>query len=375
MTHPYASLPADRFWRTAVAERSPFDISELWQPRFAITPADQIVTAGSCFAQHFSRALVARGYRWLDAEPGPAGLTDRQRHDYHYGTFSFRTGNIYTPRMLRQWLETAFDLRPIPEGDHWTNDAGAFFDPLRPSVEPGGFVSLDELRVSRAQTLAAIRDAVTGADVFVFTLGLTEAWQDRATGTEYANCPGTIAGTFDPDRHVFVNHDYPALLDDLTEAARIMFGVNPDLRVLLTVSPVPLTATASGAHVLLATSHSKSLLRAVAGAAVAAEPRMDYFPSYEIIAHPVFRGMFFAPNQRSVVPQGVDLVMSHFFRDQARCFPTPSRRGPAAPSSARPAAEADRRAQTPDTTEDDDAAMALRCEEQILEAFAPRGTP
>ncbi|MCX8508290.1 MAG: GSCFA domain-containing protein, partial [Rhodobacteraceae bacterium] len=167
MSHPYSSLPPEGFWKTAVSEKSPFEVCNLWTPKFPITRKTQIVTAGSCFAQHFSRALVARGYSWLDTEPGPAGLNPQQRHDYHYGVFSFRTGNIYTPRMLRQGLEWAIADVPPPE-EIWETE-GRFFDPFRPAVEPGGFASAEELHLSRAQTLAAIRRAVTEADVFVFS--------------------------------------------------------------------------------------------------------------------------------------------------------------------------------------------------------------
>ncbi|SHM82119.1 GSCFA family protein [Halomonas cupida] len=41
---------------------------------------------------------------------------------------------------------------------------------------------------------------------------------------------------------------------------------------------------------------------------------VDYFPSYEIINSPVFNGMFFEPNRRSVNPRGVSYVMEHFFK-------------------------------------------------------------
>lgn len=355
VSHPYESLPADRFWRTAVAERSPFEISGLWTPKFEIGKRSRIVTAGSCFAQHFSRALVVRGYKWLDCEPGPRALTPEQRRDYHYGTFSFRTGNIYTPRMLRQWLEWALGgSEPPPEV--WEVD-GRFFDPFRPAVEPGGFVSPDELSASRAVTLAAIRAAVQKANVLVFTLGLTESWQSRATGHEYAICPGTAAGRFDPEVHQFFNHDHRTLMQDMSVALRILFRANRGLRVLLTVSPVPLTATASGRHVLLASSHSKALLRVVAGQLAQDHAAVDYFPSYEIITHPAFRGMFFAPNMRSVTQTGVDFVMANFFRDQSAAHPQPVR----APVAAR---------ETEGGPATDETEAEIRCEEEILNAFS-----
>ncbi len=361
MSHPYDTLPEDRFWRTAVADREAMEITGLWKPKHAIARRTRIVTAGSCFAQHFARALVARRYRWLDYEPGPAGLTPEQRKDYHYGTFSFRTGNIYTPKMLLQWLTWAL-TDAVPPDEVWEKD-GRFYDPFRPGVEPGGFASAEEVHASRRDTLAAIAEAVRGAHVFVFTMGLTEAWANKATGVEYAVCPGTVAGEFDPEAHGFVNHGFGALMGDMVAALRLLFRANRRLIVLLTVSPVPLTATASGQHVLTATSHSKSMLRAVASELVQTQVRVDYFPSYEIITHPAYRGRFFAANLRSVLPEGVDHVMAQFFRDQAAAFGGET--GAASEPALGAVVEGD--PVEPELTE----AEELRCEEEILAAFAP----
>jgi hypothetical protein len=92
-----------------------------------------------------------------------------------------------------------------------------------------------------------------------------------------------------------------------------MKTINPKLKIILTVSPVPLTATNSGKHVLIATMQSKSILRAVAGQLSDEYSYIDYFPSYEIINSAVFKGVFFEPNQRNVNPHGVSFVMDHFF--------------------------------------------------------------
>lgn len=344
-----------------MAEVPALEIAGLWKPKLRIKRRTKIVTAGSCFAQHFAKALVARGYRWVDHEPGPKGLTPAQKHDFHYGTFSFRTGNIYTPRMLRQWLTWALTDTPAPE-EVWES-GGRFFDPFRPAVEPRGFVSREELFASRAETLAAIRQAVTTSNVFVFTMGLTEAWQDRATGVEFAVCPGTVAGEFDPERHAFTNHRFAGLMADMVVVMKLLWRANRGLNLLLTVSPVPLTATASGQHVLMATSHSKSLLRAVASELALTQARVDYFPSYEIITHPAYGGRFYAPNLRSVLPEGVDHVMGCFFRDQATAFGAAEAAPPAPPvAEAEPEAPAE-----PELSE----AEELRCEEELLAAFAP----
>jgi hypothetical protein len=351
--NPYVGLPERAFWKRAVAAHNPLEISQLWQPKFPIGRRHRVITAGSCFAQHFSRALVARGYRWLDAEPAPKLLSETQARDYNYGIFSCRTGNIYTARMLRQWLSYALEEAPLPV-EYWEK-AGRFYDPLRPGIEPDGFVDLADLQGARGAVLAALRRAVSQADVFVFTMGLTECWRHRESELEYAMCPGTLAGDFDPDQHEFVNQSFVGIHRDMRAAIKMLRQANPKLKVLLTVSPVPLTATASGQHVLTATSHSKSVLRAVAGELAAELAQVDYFPSYEIITHPAYRGMFYAPNQRSVVPQGVNHVMESFFACQNAAFPWLQRQG-----------KGGRQGQDKGAAP---SARALQCDEEFLDAF------
>ena len=82
--------------------------------------------------------------------------------------------------------------------------------------------------------------------------------------------------------------------------------MNPRVKVILTVSPVPLVATAEEAHVLVATTLSKSVLRVAAEVVSARGRDVAYFPSYEIITGPQARGRYFAEDLRSVTDEGVD---------------------------------------------------------------------
>jgi hypothetical protein len=56
-SNPYLNLPDKSFWKLSVANKSMFDISELWCPKFNIEPHHKVATFGSCFAQHIGRAL------------------------------------------------------------------------------------------------------------------------------------------------------------------------------------------------------------------------------------------------------------------------------------------------------------------------------
>lgn len=360
--HPYVDLPETAFWRSAVSSRDPMAINGLWVPRFPITPKDGVTTFGSCFAQHFGRSLRARGYRWLTPEAPPRKIPPALGKEYGYGQFSARTGNIYTPTLMLQWLRWAFGVEQMPK-DHWPDGAG-FRDPYRPRLEPSGFETVAELRRLRRVTLKAIRDSVLKAKVFVFTLGLTERWVDLETGLEYPLCPGTAAGTYDGTRHAFAPLDYPQALDAMAQALDLMRGRNEDLRFLLTVSPVALAATASGAHVLTATSASKAILRAVTASLADSRADTDYFPSFEIITSPVFGGRFLAADQRQVTREGVRFVMDSFFSDMAAQFPDTV-------ASSRPGSHGSPRTAPPEVLTESSADDVV-CEEELLAAFGPR---
>jgi len=309
--NPYENLPIESFWRTAIADKKPHQISNTWKPKFKLNKGHKIATAGSCFAQHISKALVNRRYTWVNGEPAPNGLSLEAQQSFNYGTFSFRTGNIYTTALLRQWLEWALTNKSVPD-EVWMN-GGRFYDPFRPAIEPDGFYSLEEMQVSRNDTLSAIRDVFMQTRLFIFTLGLTEAWINAEHNYIYPMCPGTVAGKFDAKIHRFKNYTHQQTYRDLRESFRLIKKINPGIKFLLTVSPVPLTATATNKHVLVANTYSKSTLRSVAGEMAATRPDVDYFPSYELITSFPFHGMFFKENLRSVTPEGINFVMNSFF--------------------------------------------------------------
>lgn len=314
--NPYVGLDKSAYWKTAVADLPPRKISELARAKKKIGPQDVVATAGSCFAQHISRRLREKGFNFLDVEPAPEALRSEHRARFGYELYSARYGNIYTSTQLRQLISRMFgDFQPADAV--WKTD-GRYYDPFRPSIEPAGFRSEREALDIQKSHLAAVRRMFETANVFVYTLGLTETWRSKVDGAVYPTCPGTHAGQFDPKKHEFVNLTMSEVLADLRFVLEKVKKINPAIRFLLTVSPVPLTATASGRHVLTATTYSKSVLRAAAGQLVDEMEEVDYFPSYEIVTSPVFRGAAYSENMRTVTTAGVDFVMQSFFREFCR---------------------------------------------------------
>ncbi|SMY08670.1 GSCFA domain-containing protein [Flavimaricola marinus] len=352
MSHPYVGMPPEAFWKTAVAETDREAFPGLYRPAFAITHDTTVATAGSCFAQHIGRYLRIAGCTVLDAEPPPRSMPEPVAQRYGYSLFSGRYGNVYTARQMRQLLEEVAD----GSAEHrfvWEND-GRYRDAFRPTVEPEGLDSAEEVILHRNYHLERTSRMLQQADVFVFTLGLTEAWEDRETGRVFPICPGVAGGTFDPDQHVFRNFTHAEILADLYAIQAQLRRFNPEMKLLVTVSPVPLTATATGQHVLEATSWSKATLRAAAGEFVAQSKDAAYFPSYEIVTHPASGGPWFEPNLRSVKIEAVEKVMAIFLEAHGLLDGAP-----AEPSQS-----------TEQNEDDSDSEDDLICDDLLLQAFA-----
>jgi hypothetical protein len=310
--HPYKQLPDKAFWRRSVTALETSVVDPVGVFDLRLEPETKVATAGSCFAQHIARHLAKSGFNYYVTEPGHPIVPDVVRSNHNYGVYSARYGNIYTARQLLQLFQRAYD-KFKPEEDVWSEPDGTFLDPFRPSVEPGGFVSVAELKADRRQHLAAVRKMFETLDVFVFTLGLTECWLSNVDGAVFPLCPGVEGGRFDPEKHVFYNQTAADVVADMSAFLDGLKAVNPACRVMLTVSPVPLMASASpGAHVLSATTYSKSVLRVAAETLRSNYDFVDYFPSYEIITGAYNRGRYFANDLRNVTEEGVSHVMRVF---------------------------------------------------------------
>ncbi len=315
MRSPYEKLDPRQFWRSGVGDAHPLTTTDLYRKKFALSADDAIAPMGSCFAQHVTEHLRGNGFKVMDAEPAPPALSAETARRFGYGLYPARTGNIYTARQLLQLARDA-ESGFVDAADVWTKD-GRYYDALRPNIEPEGFGSVEEVLALRRDHLARVAHMLRGMDVFIFTFGLTEAWTHAKSGRVYPTAPGTIAGDYDPAVHVFENFGFNEILDDFTAFRALVRKSNPDLRMLLTVSPVPLTATATDEHVLSATTYSKSVLRAVAGKLAGNHADIDYFPSYELIASPWSKGFFYDANLRTVSPAGVAAAMRIFFDQHA----------------------------------------------------------
>lgn len=312
--NPYRSLKDKAFWRRSVAMPDTQDVDPVGIFDLKITEDCKVATAGSCFAQHIARYLSNVGFNYFVAEKAHPIVHPKIANAHNYGLFSARYGNIYTSRQLRQLMERALgEFAPVEQP--WIDKDGTVRDPFRPTIQPGNFLTESEMYADREYHLQSVLNMFKELDVFVFTMGLTECWRSKVDGAVFPLCPGVDGGVFSPDVYEFYNQSVGDVLEDMDLFLRRLKELNPSAKVVLTVSPVPLMATAEpGASVLSATVYSKSVLRVAAEMLQKKYAFVDYFPSYEIINSHYNRGRYYSEGLRDVTEQGVSHVMGLFLK-------------------------------------------------------------
>jgi hypothetical protein len=311
--NPYTGLSDKSFWSKGFRKSFPALPANLYTPKFTISKDTKIMTAGSCFAQYIGQSLKGLGFAVMDKEsPNPYFFPKEHWKDFGYGSYTCRYGNIYTAAALLQLVREAFGVWEPKDSDLvWKNSEGKFFDSFRQSIEKDGFHSPEEVKLLRKYHLLKVKEALLEADLFVFTLGLTEAWLSKPD-VVYQSAPGVIAGQYNESDFYFKNFSFSEIQKQMIDAIELIRQHNPKIKFLLTVSPVPLAATYSQSHVLVASILSKSILRAVAGDLHASYDFVDYFPSYEIISNPWTGSNNYLENLREIKPSSVKTVMDYF---------------------------------------------------------------
>lgn len=281
-----------------------FETDFFLKPQRFITPQTGIGSAGSCFAAAISRQLQFWGYNYiLEMGKKPDDPNDPEA----YEADPARCGTIYSAPVMRQMVERAFGewqpekivLRSEPK----------FIDPFR------GMPHYDDWQGFHREYdehNAALRRALTKCDVFIVTLGMTEAWYFADSGLFTNTSPRG-------KEHSLFRCKNLTVADNVAELERL-YAVykkhKPDIKFIVTVSPVPINATFNlDRHVVVANSLSKSTLR------VAAEEFCNhhpgdclYFPSYEIVLYGAKEP--WEIDRRHVSPEAVGRVMQQF----QRCF-------------------------------------------------------
>ncbi|MBI1190522.1 MAG: hypothetical protein GC200_07580 [Tepidisphaera sp.] len=236
-------------------------------PSFAIERTDAVYGVGSCFARAVAYIMAHRG------------------QNVTFGGLYHRYNAFNILQTLKWALKGGFGPEHLIQMDN-----GRVFDPHGREEAEFSYASLDEGVATFRKTLDDVARAVRGAQVMVLTFGLVEAWRDDRTSTWLNLMP--------PKKHL---PDFDARFSvhrtkqsenkaAIGEIFRLVREANPAMKMICSVSPIPLRATFCFHDVFVATSYGKATLRSALQEAIdeandAGLRQIDYFPSFEIVSY------------------------------------------------------------------------------------------
>jgi hypothetical protein len=244
------------------------------RPSFQLLPTDKIFCMGSCFARNVEIQLAKIGFDVVSLQVN---------NPYAPGAWGGNNFLIrYNPFSMMNELEWALDEKTIfpTEGILYVDDNLCQDPHSHAHYEPHTLSRLKELR----ELVTGVHRRAKECRVFVITLGLVEAWYDKKIN-KYMNLnPSNAASMLEPERFELHVLDYDDIKRCLVRIHELLtnFG-HPEVKILITTSPVPLSSTGRGIDVITANTYSKSVLRSAAEWFRINYGNVDYFPSYESI--------------------------------------------------------------------------------------------
>ena len=223
-----------------------------------------IASIGSCFASRIKRQLEGWGYTYVQTSEHPAARPG-----------SAAWGTVFNSRCVAQEVRRARGAFNPPE-KHWVTD-GTLASPYRKGVT---WESVEERDAELEEHEEGARRAFKAAEVLIITLGLTEIWYGPGGWTFYQVPPADV---YNAGRHSFRTLRVGDIIYDLSYVEDALRLLNPDLEIVLTVSPVPLRATFQDLDAVTANTVSKARLVAAAHRVCEKWERWHYFPSFELV--------------------------------------------------------------------------------------------
>jgi len=292
-------------------------------PGFKLQREDRVFAIGSCFARGIENALDGQRMQVLskavEFDSLPA-INDELKLGF---TNKYNTFAIYNE--LRWALDPNAEF-PRNSIVHIGN--GTFYDPhTNPALQPGDF---DET-LRRRELITSVTRRISKCRVVVITLGLVEVWRDKAANIFINQITSDMLSLY-PGRYELHVTNFADNLANLeaTYALLKQFG-HQDVRIIVTVSPVPLMATFSTEDVVVANTYSKSLLRAVAQEWAAKRTNVHYFPSYEIVQNSDPKRTW-EEDRRHVKGEVAQHIMRLFLRNYFSGLPATSAKLSASPN-------------------------------------------
>ena len=253
----------------------------------------KVSSIGSCFAEEILNWMQANGY---NVEVPSWGM-------------------VYNPKNIRLIVQAGLEYSTFnPSERFWDFGDGDIRSPYVKSQQLDPIrlgKSLEEAQTNEEQMFSQFGKTLRSIETLIITLGQTEYW---ATETEYPFYASPWVGIENGAvNHKAYNLSHEEVKKELQHTITLLKKYNPQLNILISVSPVPLVATIQkGYSAYIAAGRAKSTLHSATLEVVDGFDKVYYMPSYEIVtSNPTET---FKPDGRHVLPSTVSNIMQTFKR-------------------------------------------------------------
>jgi hypothetical protein len=257
--------------------------------KYQIRVKDEILLVGSCFAQEMGQWFIQRRF---EVNLNPNGI-------------------LFHPMVIARCLRRAMEGRSYAESEFVShNDLYHSFD------FHGAFTSPSEslLLQSTNEVLQKTRTTIEGSSTLVLTWGSAWGYKWNENGHWVSNCHKIPQSNF--TKQLISSSEIVEEYQMLFTALR---AINPNLQVILTVSPVRYWR--DGAH---GNQLSKAHLLLAADQLAGSHDYVHYFPAYEVMMDELRDYRFYAADMLHPSPQAVEYIIEKFqamfFSDEVRHY-------------------------------------------------------
>jgi len=243
------------------------------EPKFLLTYDDRFFCIGSCFARNIEEHLIYSGITVLS-----------KKIVNSIEGWQFRINGIINKFTTESMLNEVEWLIKKPNFDEifFEETSGSWRDlQLVAGIRPSEFSEVKERRIYLSSDYF---NRLRSATVVVVTLGLNEVWFDTVLGCYLNAAPSYFSVRRDPARYFLKITNVDENISALERIREILLTFNPAIKMIVTVSPVPLSESFQQRDVLVSNMMSKSTLRVAADIFARNHDNVDYFPTFDMIS-------------------------------------------------------------------------------------------
>jgi hypothetical protein len=262
------------------------------QKKRIFTENDRFFTIGSCFAEEIRKSLTGQGfdclprYRDICFDPSHSIVDTLPKREHM---------NFYSSFSIRQELERALGLWTPDKSDYWSVSNRKIVDgKLCISEDRKDIVYQDPYRrlvfsdsteiyhALNSKISEVFLNGLKEATVFIATFGMTEVFVKKDNGRICNQIPvyGGGGGFKETEFKKSSFIENLANIESIVELARY---INKSLKIVFSVSPVPMNRSFAGNDVFVGNYASKCTLRAVIEEVCDRHKDVLYFPSFEVV--------------------------------------------------------------------------------------------